>query len=315
MDVSIVVVSYNTARLLPDMLKALQAAYAELATEIVFVDNNSSDDSVDVIRRISPDSKLLVNQTNVGFGRANNQALAYASGRYILLLNTDAFVEPNALTVSVGYMDQNPGCGILGARLVGRDGVLQPCARYFPNVLNGFLLRSGLARFAPGVQMIDNMAWDHASIRPCDWVVGCFLIIRREVVDQVGLFDPRFFLYYEEVDLCLAAKRAGWDVIFNPDTTVVHIGGESAKSQGSITKGGRQLGALQIESELLYFRKNFSLAYFLLYVVSSVVADACQLLIRILKRKRFIEIAETWQHAGALLQLLLKTRFASKPTR
>lgn len=315
MDLSVIVVSYNTAGLLPEMLDTLRASFAGYSAEIIFVDNNSSDDSVEVIRRISPHSKLIVNAENVGFGRANNQALVHAQGRYVLLLNTDAFVAPNALAVSVGYLDRNPACGILGVRLIGRDGILQPCARFFPTALNLFLQRSGLARFAPGVQMVDDMAWDHASIKPCDWVVGCFLMIRREVVDRIGLFDPRYFLYYEEVDLCLAAKRAGWEVIFNPDTTVVHIGGESAKSQGNITKSGRQLSALQVESELLYFRKNFNVAYFLLYVTSSVTADAVQFFIRILKRKALVEIAETWEHARLLLQVLFRTRFATQPTR
>lgn len=315
MDISVIVVSYNTAALLPEMLEKLHASFGHYSVEVIFVDNNSSDDSVEVIRRISPHSKLIVNAHNVGFGRANNQALAHARGRYLLLLNTDAFVAPNSLAVSGDYMDRNAACGILGVRLVGRDGVLQPCARFFPTALNLFLQRSGLVRLMHGVQMVDDMSWDHASIKPCDWVVGCYLMVRREVVDRIGLFDPRYFLYYEEVDMCLAAKRAGWQVIFNPHTTVVHIGGESAKSQGNITKSGRQLSALQVESELLYFRKNFSLAYFLLYLLASWVADAGQFFTRILKRKPFAEVVETWQHAKLLSQLLFKTRFATQPTR
>ena len=90
-----------------------------------------------------------------------------------------------------------------------------------------------------------------AVAAPCDWVPGCYYLIRREVIDQVGLFDPRFFLYYEEVDHCRAVKAAGWQVMFYPDTTVVHIGGESARSDAQITPVGRQISALQIESELL----------------------------------------------------------------
>ena len=103
------------------------------------------------------------------------------------------------------------------------------------------------------------MDWDHASVRECDWVPGCYYLIRREVIDQVGLFDPRYFLYYEEVDHCKRVKQAGWKVVYYPHTTVVHIGGESAKSVDQLNVDGRQIPTLQIESELLYFRKHHGL--------------------------------------------------------
>ncbi|POZ99712.1 glycosyltransferase family 2 protein, partial [Pseudomonas sp. MWU12-2312b] len=109
-------------------------------------------------------------------------------------------------------------------------GDLQPSCRYFPTPLNVFMARTGLERFFPGVKKVDDMTWDHNSVRECDWVPGCYYLIRREVIDQVGLFDPRYFLYYEEVDHCKRVKQAGWKVVYYPHTTVVHIGGESAKS-------------------------------------------------------------------------------------
>ena len=103
------------------------------------------------------------------------------------------------------------------------------------------------------------MLWGHDSVRECDWVPGCFYLIRRQVIEHVGLFDPIYFVYYEEVDHCRRVRDAGWSVVYFPFTQVVHIGGESAQSAGSLTDSGRQVSALQIESELLYFRKHFGL--------------------------------------------------------
>ena len=221
------------------------------------VDNASRDGSVDILRTRYPNVELIENPTNVGFGRANNQALPRIRGRYVVLLNTDAFVAPDTLQKTVDFMEAHPRCGVLGVKLVGRDGALQPSCRYFPTPWNVFLARTGLKRFFPGTRLVDDMSWDHASVRECDWVPGCYYLVRREVIERVGLFDPRYFLYYEEVDHCRAVRRAGWSVMYYPFTKVVHTGGESAESEGPLTTCGRQIFAQQIESELLYFRKHY----------------------------------------------------------
>jgi N-acetylglucosaminyl-diphospho-decaprenol L-rhamnosyltransferase len=314
-DVSVIIVSYNTAHLLSEAVNRVKNANPGLTLECIFVDNASSDQSVALIQREFPDAPLIINPTNVGFGRANNQALVLAKGRYILLLNTDAFVAPDALNKTVAYMDANPLCGILGVRLEGRDGELQPCARYFPTPLNQFLQRTGLHKVFNGLRLVDDMGWDHSSVRHCDWVVGCYYLVRREVIDQIGLFDPRYFLYFEEVDHCFAAKKAGWDVVFYPYTTVVHLGGESAKSSGEITKSGRQLAALQVESELLYFRKNHGVLGVLVDIVLSLGADALQAAKQLLKGNGLPGIAAAWKHSSLLLSLCLRTRLGRRPTR
>ena len=314
-DVSVIIVNYNTAHLLLEVVEKLEQATQGLRLQYIFVDNASVDHSVALIQKEFPQAALIVNATNVGFGRANNQALALAQGRYFLLLNTDAFVASDTLSKTVAYMDGNPSCGILGVRLEGRDGELQPCARYFPTPTNLFLQRSGLSRFFTSVRLVDDMGWDHASIRSCDWVVGCYYLVRRELVDAIGLFDPKYFLYFEEVDHCFAAKRAGWDVVFYPHTTVVHLGGESAKSSGEITQSGRQLSALQVESELLFFRKNHGLGGVLLDIGLSTVADALQVLKQLLKRADARSVAQGWRHFRLLMSLCVRTRLGARPTR
>lgn len=313
-DVSVIVVNYNTAHLLAEMFGALEKSRGDLSLQVIVIDNASRDDSVAVMRRDHPDVQLIVNDKNVGFGRANNQALPFLTGRHVLLLNTDAFVAADTLTKTVAHMDEHPEVGVLGVRLVGRDGELQPSCRYSPTLLNVFLSRTGLKRFFPGLRMVDDMAWDHAAVRECDWVPGCYYLVRREVIDQVGLFDPRYFLYYEEVDHCRHAQQAGWKIVYYPYTSVVHIGGESAKSVSEITSAGRQISALQIESELLYFRKHHGLAGALGSALLSSTADAI-LALKALLKGRFAELGTLWKHFRTLWKLVGQTGLGTRPTR
>lgn len=314
-DVCVVVVNYNTGYLLDRMFAALDAASASLRIEVVIIDNASTDNSVQILEREYPSIKLIKNATNVGFGRANNQAIPYIRSPYVLLLNTDAFVATDTLEKTLAFISSHPDCGVLGVKLIGADGTLQPSCRYFPTPWNTFLQRSGLSRFCFHPRLVDDMTWDHASIRQCDWVPGCYYLTRSEIVRQVGLFDPRYFLYYEEVDHCRAVRAAGWQVIYYPFTEVVHIGGESAKTNSAITNVGRQISTLQIESELLYFRKYYGLPGVAAGVILSIFADALialKMLVRTLDLKGAIP---AFRHTVAVCKVLNATGFATHPTR
>ena len=309
-------VSYNTQALLPRCLDDLDAALAPIGNaRTIIVDNASADASVALLQSQYPQVELIRSATNVGFGRANNLALPRVDTPYLLLLNTDAFVPPDALSKTLAYMASHPRCGILGVRLIGRDGVLQPSCRYFPTPFNSFVARAGLQRWLRGVRLIDDMDWPHDAVRECDWVPGCFYLIRREVIAQVGLFDPRFFLYFEEVDHCFAAKRAGWEVVYHPDVSVVHLGGESAKSEGPVTRGAQQLESLQVESALLYFRKNHGLGGLLGYVLLDILADGILWLRALLKRQPQPTFGATCGRIAKTCRLLARTRFGTRPTR
>ena len=314
-DVTAIIVNYNTEGLLRDALGRLLAAAKELSVKVAVVDNASKDNSVELIRSAFPECDLIVNERNVGFGRANNQALSLAEGRYVVLLNSDAFIPPDTLSKTVAFMDLHPQCGILGVKLVGPDGTLQPSARYFPTPWNLFLSRTGLDRMFPNIRLVDDMKWDHASVRQCDWVPGCYYLVRKKVIEQVGLFDPRYFLYYEEIDHCLAAKRAGWQVIFYPHTTVVHIGGESARLVGEITESGRQIESMKMESELLYFRKNHGIAGVWANVLLTTLGDAINFLKRLLKRKSPVGFSASRAHIALVWRLFNRTRWGTRPTR
>ena len=312
--ISVVVVNYNTKHLLEQMFHSLRQAAARFRIKCVLIDNASRDESAAYVVARFPDVHLIRAESNVGFGRGNNLALPYLAGSYVLLLNTDAFVSPDTLDKTIAYMDAHPRCGILGVRLVGRHGEPQPCARFFPTPARLFASRTGLDRVIPKLGTPSEVIPTETTAVQCDWVPGCYYLIRRDVIDQIGLFDPRYFLYFEEVDHCRAAKTAGWEVVFYGDTTVVHLGGESAKSAGAITVQGRQLEPLQIESELLYFRKNHGLGMTWAHILLTILGDAI-VATKSLARGRFNCLGVGARHALLACQLFMRTRFGRCPTR
>jgi len=297
-----------------EALNALFASQGEFTLEVFVVDNASKDDSVARIKKAFPQVTLIENIVNVGFGRANNQVLDLATGEYILLLNTDAFVQPDTIAKTIQYAESQPRCGVLGVRLVGRDGEQQPSCRYFPTPFNLFAFRLGLTRWFSKLQMVDDVDWNPSITESCDWVPGCYYLIRKEVINQVGLFDPIYFLYSEEVDHCFAVKKAGWDVIYFADASVVHIGGESAKSDGKVTTSGKQLSVLQAESELLYFRKNHGFLSAVLNIMLVLLADFIQL-IKDLIRLKLHKNSPFFVGSKLTLISAFKTRIGSIPVR
>ena len=313
-ELTVLIVNYNTADLLGNCIGKLRESVKNISHEIIIIDNASTDESVMLLKRDFSDCELIFNDKNVGFGRANNQCVPFIKGRYVLLLNTDAFVSEETINKTIQYMDDNERCGILGVKLLGRDGELQPSCRYFPTPFNIFLQRTGLKKFFKEIQLVDDMAWGHDVAKQCDWVPGCYYLIRREVVDTIGLFDPRYFLYYEEVDHCFATKKAGWEVHYFSDTSVIHIGGESAKSEGGLTSSGRQLEVLQIESELLYFRKNYGQLTAMSHVLLLSLADMIMALKKIMRGKFKLSLIPI-KHACLVWTLYFKTDFATTPTR
>ncbi len=314
-DISVIVVNYNTGFLFERMFSALNAAGIDFKLQIIVVDNASRDDSLTILHDRYPGVEVISNSVNVGFGRANNQAVAQARGRYILLLNTDAFVSSDTLAKTLKFMDSNPKCGVLGVKLVGEDGSLQCSCRYFPTPWNLFLTSTGFNRYFPNVRLVDDMSWDHGSVRECDWVPGCYYLVRREVIESLGLFDPRYFLYYEEVDHCRAVRGAGWSVVYFPFTQVVHIGGESAKTEGALTKQSAQLSDLQIESELLYFRKHYGLTGILGTIFLTVFANSLSSFKGLVRRMDFDRASTAMKHTCKVLKVSVNTRLASRATR
>ena len=313
--IDIVIVNYNTAHLLARMFAACEQAAQGLQVRYWVVDNASRDDSVAVLQRDFPQATVLVNDKNVGFGRANNQVVPHLTGEFTLLLNTDAFVAPDALQVALACMQTHPRCGAVGVRLTTEGGELEPSCRYFPTPWNVFLQRTGLFKLFRHTRMVDDYSWDHRGERECDWVPGCFLLLRKQVIEQVGLFDPRYFLYYEEVDLCKRIKAAGWQVLYTGATSVVHLGGESAKSDAKITPTGRQISELQVESELLYMRKHHGLPGLWVHLVLTAFGDLVLAGKDSIKRRAPSTGLGRFGYTRAVFSIALRTRWATVSTR
>jgi len=313
--VDLLLVSFNSAHLLAPLRSSLSQAEAPgVKLRVLAVDNASSDGSGDILRNTFPCELFIQNEVNVGFGRANNQLAEHVRGDYVLLLNTDAFVSPETVRTSVEYMDRHHRCGILGVKLTGSDGSPQPSRRSFPTPLTTFIRRTGLYRYIPVEQARDDLTLDHDVVTDCDWVPGCYYLVRRAVLDEIGLFDPRFFMYFEEVDHCRRARNAGWTVTYLASTSVVHLGGESAKSVSELSQG-RQISALQVESELLYMRKHFGVTGLVCHLGLVVIGDvilATKELIRMRSPRaalrQFMQTRTSWR-------LAWKTRFGVRPTR
>lgn len=255
-------VSFNTKGLLDRCFDAIRRSAGSLSYEIIVVDNASRDGSEDYLRQNHPTVKVIQAGANLGFGNANNLGLPEAKGEFLLLLNTDAFLVDDALERSVKRLKNHPEVGMVGARLTGEAGEWQPSARSFPTVTREWMVLSGLSgKFPkhPWFGQPDLTHLDQSRDLVCDWVPGAFALLPMTVVKQVGLFDPRFFLYSEEVDLCFRIKQAGKQVVYWPDVHVIHIGGASAAtfSEKLVSKSGKQMQLWQLQSQFLFYRKNY----------------------------------------------------------
>jgi GT2 family glycosyltransferase len=315
-DLCVILVNYNTAHLLERCLGELRRASAGLAVRVVIVDNASRDGSAEFIRATFPDCILIANSDNVGFGRANNQALQFGDAPYVLLLNADAFVLPDTLVRSLVYMKAHARCGVLGVELVDEAGKsLWSRGRRFPDLWKNFLVETGLHGRGAVIVPSDVRVEGEAHAWHCDWVVGCYYLVRREVIQQIGLFDPRYFLYFEEVDHCRAVHAAGWSVDCLDDVKVIHVGGGSAETEGELSASGRQISALQTESELLYFRKHDGLVGVAGVVGLSLLADTVRSVKWVVKRRPLAGLVAFWRHSATVCRLALRTRLGSQATR
>ena len=222
MDLSIIVVTWNVQGLLAACLRALPASTGGLPTEIIAVDNGSVDGSADLVAQEFPHVRLIRNANNAGFARANNQGLALAGGRYVVLLNPDTEPQPGSLAEMVRFMDAHPKAGAASPRLLRPDGAPQPYA-FGADPSPIYLLRRRLA------QRRRDYLHDWGATEPLrvGWVSGACLVVRRATVEQVGGLDERIFMYFEDNDWCRRMRLAGWEIWYNPAGEVMHIGGAS----------------------------------------------------------------------------------------
>ena len=319
---SAIVVSFNTRELLRACIQSILAEREQLpagmTAEILVVDNASTDGSAEVVERefVTPGSpvSLIRSDVNLGFAAANNLAMEAARGRYLVLLNSDALLHPGALRLAIQHMDANTSVGVGGARLVGPHGEWQPSARSFPNLWHFFVVLSGLASRYPKSRLFGafDRTWASPELQAeVDWVPGAFSIIRREALAQTGLFDPQFFLYSEEVDLCRRIKAKGFRVLYWPNVVVTHIGGKSSRqlTAHKFSESESQLVLWRMRSTLIYFRKHHGIQVWGIRCLEDVVH-----LLRVLRNRNSKDPTRRHRAEEAMLFLSLM-RQAWKETK
>nr|WP_243896064.1 glycosyltransferase family 2 protein [Paenibacillus sp. F411] len=232
-DLSILIVNYNTRQLTVDCLQSVYASRTAYTYEVIVIDNDSQDDSVAVIRKQFPQVTLIQNRENTGFAKANNQGMEISEGRYLLLLNSDTLVQDDTLQVMLDFMEERTDLGASGCKVVLPDGGLdKACKRGFPTPSASFYYVSGLGRLFPQKREFNQYQLgylDPDQEYPVDCLVGAFMLVRRETVQQVGGLDETFFMYGEDIDWCYRIKAAGWGIHYTPRTQIVHYKGGSAR--------------------------------------------------------------------------------------
>lgn len=239
MKLSVVIVNYNVRYFLELCLKSVQAAIPDIQAEIIVVDNNSPDDSVQMVRQLFPEVALLANTVNVGFAKANNQGVAMAKGEYVCILNPDTVLAEDTFTKILDFADSRPDAGAIGCRMIDGTGRFLPeCKRNLPTPKVAFqkIFGSGDLYYARHIKPHQNGA---VAI-----LVGAFMLIRKEVYLEVGGFDEKYFMYGEDIDLSHTITLAGYQNYYFGETTIIHFKGESTARDATYRK--RFYGAMQI---------------------------------------------------------------------
>ncbi len=227
--IAIIIVSFNVEELLRECIKSIYGETMHTRFDIWVVDNASGDNSIRMLRRNFPEVHLIANDDNVGFTRANNQAIRRCRSDYVLLLNPDTLIEDGAIDRMVQFMDAHPDVGVSGCRVLNEDGSLQlACRRSVPSPSVAFFRLTGLSRLFPRSRVMAryNLTYlDPMQTHEVDAVSGAFLLIRRRTIEQIGLLDESFWIYGEDIDWCVRAKRAGWKVMYHPEARILHYKG------------------------------------------------------------------------------------------
>jgi GT2 family glycosyltransferase len=257
-DISISIVSYNTRDLLRACLQSLEARHVEVELEIIVVDNGSTDGSAEMVRAEFPKVLLIDAGENLGYGRANNLGLKHANGRHFFVLNSDTEVQPGALRALVDFLDDHPQAGAVTAQLILPDGSIQPSCATDPNLMKVFWEQTYLDRLFPNNKITGGYTmthWNYDDVREVEQVAGAAVVIRREAWQQIGGFDPAFFMYFEDTDLCIRLRKAGWSIWFLPDARVHHKVGASSDKDWQLR--ARMVSSLNW-SRYYYFSKRES---------------------------------------------------------
>jgi len=231
-DVSIIVVAWNVRDLLHKCLESVYEQTEDIEFEIIYVDNASTDGSVEMVRNQFPTVRIIKNDENKGFIVANNQGIEISEGRYVLLLNSDTVILKNAIAKTMKFADEHPDAAVVGCRVLNPDRTLQRTCAMYHSVLNMLLSATYLYKIFPKSKFFgrEEMTWwEFNDVREVEVVYGCFSLVRKDPINQVGLMDPRYFVYGDDPDWCYRFHKAGWKVMFTPEAEIIHYGGRNTR--------------------------------------------------------------------------------------
>ena len=255
-ELSVVIVNYNTREDLENCLTSISKSKQNLGYEIWVVDNCSTDGSLEMVKRRFPSVRLIENNSNLGFSKANNVALRQIRSPFILLLNPDTIVHDHVFDRTTDFLKANDDAGMVSCMLVKADGTLDlACRRSFPSPFDGFCRAAGLSKLFPRSKLFAryNLTYlPEDKVSEVDAVNGAFMMVKQEALKEVGFLDEDYFMYIEDLDWCFRFKNRGWKIYYVPDSTTTHIKGQAGKKNSN-----RMIGEF-FKSMELFCLKNYS---------------------------------------------------------
>jgi len=293
-DLSVVVLNFNTSTLLSNCIDSLCKNTRDIRFEIIVVDNNSTEKgSLKLLEEFEEHpkiTKIIRNTKNLGFANGNNLGIKSSKGRYILLLNSDTLIQSNVLGEMISWMDKNTNVGLSSCSLLNKDNTVQGSGGYFPTITRIF----AWMLFIDDIPFVDRLIKPFHPVhgkspfykgtvqfnryRKQDWITGAFFLMRSKVIKDVGVLDENYFMYVEDMDYCFRARKAGWDVVYNPKWSIVHLGGASSNKEFPILS--------EFKAMKQFYRKYYSdIEYLLLRVAFKIGSVLRMILFGILEGK------------------------------
>lgn len=304
MDISIVIVNYNVRYFLEQVLLSIRQAVQDLDVEVFVVDNNSVDDSNEMVRNQFPEVKLIANKDNPGFSIANNQAIHQSKGKYVLLLNPDTVIEEQTLTKCFNFMESHPDAGGLGVRMIDGTGKFLPeSKRGFPTPFVAFAKSFGLSKLFPKSKTFNHYHLgylDEYETHEVEVLAGAFMFLRKSVLDEIGLLDEAFFMYGEDIDLSYRIIKGGYKNYYLPETTILHYKGESTK------KGSLNYVKAFYNAMIIFAKKHFEghkAQLFILILQGAIYLRALITLLSNWAKKLFLPLLDALLIGGGLIGL------------
>jgi len=290
-DVSISITNHNTKDYLEDCIRSIEESGIRRSYEIIVVDDASNDGSADMISGKHPKIKVIKNKINLGYVKSNNVGIRASRSKYVLSLNSDTKILGGAIDKLIDFMDKNPNAGAVGPKLLNSDGSVQLQARRgFPTPINSLFYFSGLSRLFPKSGLMGGYLLtylDNTTTAEIDSLCGAAMVVRREVIDKVGLMDESYFMYGDDIDWCYRIKQGGWKVYYLPEAEIIHFGGRG----GSRRQSYRNIFEFH-RAMALFYKKHYSKDHLVLlnWLVYSGIWLKCvvELIRNVLRREKYV---------------------------